>query len=394
MTENLFSVDYPIYTVGTTSTGLLVVAGGGGQAKTGVPNVIELYALVGGKARSVSRLNDVAGAVMNMDIHPRVDVAAVGIEGTMRLFSLGTEDSSGPRKGRAYQRTAATAAPAIAPVGLQFTDQGGSGFQNVVRFSSDGSRLATGGSDGMVRLWDYPSLRLLCTIAAHGQQNPPPADVEIEDLDFDPLGSMVVSVSSSPFACVWRTIDGQRMSQISWLADRSLDSPAYNFKYCRFASVRGKCRLFTGMVPTSRKQSFVVAWENVEGVWQEQHRAPLGQDPVCSMATSADGRFVACGSTEGHITVLSTEDLSVVTKVRAHGLFVTDLAFLAEAGSAGSVISVSADRYCVRTPIVDKSSSHQLIGLFILMLIFVVVLFTWPGLLFGVDENPVTHLEV
>ena len=33
-------IDFPVYAVGVTNSGCLVVAGGGGSAKTGVPNMI------------------------------------------------------------------------------------------------------------------------------------------------------------------------------------------------------------------------------------------------------------------------------------------------------------------------------------------------------------------
>jgi WD40 repeat protein len=35
------------------------------------------------------------------------------------------------------------------------------GHTQVVRFSPDGGRLATGGSDGRVRIWSYPAMDLL-----------------------------------------------------------------------------------------------------------------------------------------------------------------------------------------------------------------------------------------
>ena len=38
------------------------------------------------------------------------------------------------------------------------------GCQNVVRFSGDGSRIGTGGADGRVRIWTYPSLKVQHTL--------------------------------------------------------------------------------------------------------------------------------------------------------------------------------------------------------------------------------------
>lgn len=38
--QNLFSTDFPIYAIEITPAGHALVAGGGGSAKTGVPNAI------------------------------------------------------------------------------------------------------------------------------------------------------------------------------------------------------------------------------------------------------------------------------------------------------------------------------------------------------------------
>lgn len=38
--EELFGCNFPLYTIGTLGGGDFYVAGGGGQAKTGVPNAI------------------------------------------------------------------------------------------------------------------------------------------------------------------------------------------------------------------------------------------------------------------------------------------------------------------------------------------------------------------
>ena len=36
----LFSTDYPLYSVGTLKNGTFFVAGGGGKSKTGIPNTL------------------------------------------------------------------------------------------------------------------------------------------------------------------------------------------------------------------------------------------------------------------------------------------------------------------------------------------------------------------
>jgi prolactin regulatory element-binding protein len=48
----------------------------------------------------------------------------------------------------------------------------------VVRISLNGKIMATGGTDGFLRLWQFPSMKLLQEIKAHTK--------EVDDLDFSP----------------------------------------------------------------------------------------------------------------------------------------------------------------------------------------------------------------
>jgi prolactin regulatory element-binding protein len=56
-------------------------------------------------------------------------------------------------------------------------------LQRVVRIGRSGKLMATGGTDGHVRIWQFPSLKKTIDISAHSK--------EIDDLDISPNEKLV-----------------------------------------------------------------------------------------------------------------------------------------------------------------------------------------------------------
>ncbi len=72
---------------------------------------------------------------------------------------------------------------------------GHSGAVNSVRFSRDGTRLATASSDGTARVWDASTGRVVGMLSGHA--------ANVNDVGFSPDGSQLVTASSDGVVRVW-----------------------------------------------------------------------------------------------------------------------------------------------------------------------------------------------
>ena len=92
------------------------------------------------------------------------------------------------RKGLLSQRRMRFLAHPMTSIKTDFTAT--ESFQKVVRISRNGKMMATAGCDGIIRLWQFPSMDLLREIKGHTK--------EVDDLDFSPDFQKVHLVFSVP----------------------------------------------------------------------------------------------------------------------------------------------------------------------------------------------------
>uniref|UniRef100_A0A1A7WDZ6 Prolactin regulatory element binding n=1 Tax=Iconisemion striatum TaxID=60296 RepID=A0A1A7WDZ6_9TELE len=306
---DLYRAPFPLYSIKVDpATGLVITAGGGGASKTGIKNAVLFLdlQLVGEHQYSSSLLHSHdtdTRATMNMAVGD--GVIAAGQDGTCCLmtFKLLTQKggSVAPKHGNSAQPgttrrragktdstesgdvsdmkddTAHVTVTALADVQSDLNPQ--DPLQKVVRFSPDMKLLLTGGTDGHIRVWEFPSLKKKFDFKAH--------EGEIEDLDISAGNKHLVTVGRD-FACsVWS--GNQLAMKLHWhqtlphIAEKS-----YRYLACRFGRVedqKGSLRLYTVQIPHKRDRKpppcYLTKWDGKS--FLPMLTSPCGTEVISTM---------------------------------------------------------------------------------------------------------------
>ncbi|XP_068821170.1 guanine nucleotide-exchange factor SEC12 isoform X2 [Capricornis sumatraensis] len=316
-TPELYRAPFPLYALRVDpSAGLLIAAGGGGAAKTGIKNgvhFLQLEQINGRLSASLLHSHDTeTRATMNLALAG--NILAAGQDAHCQLLRFQIHQQKGKNKaekaGSKEQgpRQRKGAAPAEKKSGAE-THQEGVEFsvenlhevqtdfsrdplQKVVCFNHDNTLLATGGTDGCVRVWKVPTLEKVLEFKAH--------EGEIEDLALGPDGKLV-TVGWDLKASVWQK--DQLVTQLHW----------------------------------------------------QENGPTFSNTPYRYQACSESGTFLGLGTVTGSVAIYIAFSLQRLYYVKeAHGIVVTDVAFLPEKGRGPELLgshetalfSVAVDSRC------------------------------------------------
>ncbi|KAJ0066252.1 hypothetical protein NL108_004133 [Boleophthalmus pectinirostris] len=223
-------------------------------------------------------------------------------------------------------------------------------LQKVVRFSPDRSLLLTGGTDGHVRVWEFPSLKKKYDFKAH--------EDEIEDLDISP-GNKLVTVGRDFSCSVWS--GDQLAMSLKWHQTRpGTGDKTYRYMGCRFGAVEDQkeaLRLYTVQIPHKRDRKpppcFITKWDGKS--FLPMLTAPCGSEVISTLAVSDSGTFLGLGTVTGSVAIYIAFSLQKLYYVQeSHGIVVTDLAFLPDSprgrqlrgNHEAAMMSVAVDSRC------------------------------------------------
>ncbi|CAG9804238.1 unnamed protein product [Chironomus riparius] len=395
----LAKVNFPLYAAEMLTSRHLMVAGGGGSAKTGVANGFEIYELYhNGKyfvAEEIQRHETGSRAVMNMSIKimDKKTVLVAGQENHSQMFIVTSKVGQIPPKETATTTTTTNRRESTAEVRqrrrtesttshdtpkkpsatidssekqmkrVYFEIKPGDSIQTdffereplqrVVRISMNGKFMVTGGLDGHVRIWNFPRMTPLHDIQAHQK--------ELDDVDFSPDSKHVISIAKDGVAAVWSVNNGREVMKLQWTPPENVK---YLYKRCRYATIEGnsdKFRLFTISNPlqkAGKQRGFLQQW-NIE-TGRLNNIVPIDES-LSALSVRDDGRFLAVGTMfTGSVMIYIAFSLQQVLHVpNAHSMFVTGLEFIPvlnkdappiSSDTEASVVSYSVDnRICIHS---------------------------------------------
>ena len=321
----LARLSFPPYVVTTISERHVLLAGGGGSSRTGVGNRLEVYSLTPGHRRTqcIAKTETGDEAFMNgifFNYDKCCYFAGGGMKGicnvlqiTQRLESLidqtdqltttsthlyanghtngdssltfrgktnGHVHQNGFTKPNSTQQQINTNTDEFMNSQLVFDFKTFKSFQcdfhpkgenesflKSVKFVPSDNLLVTGGADGHIRIWSFPSMKKLMEVKGHSD--------EICDMDVNSDGQFLCSVSRDGISQLWKLNDGSRLTQLQF--QPPMKSPVkYKFKLCRFHPGQGKSNIFfTVLIPVILKTSdpsFIIRW-NAESKSVESYSA-------------------------------------------------------------------------------------------------------------------------
>ncbi|CAK8691667.1 unnamed protein product [Clavelina lepadiformis] len=409
--SGICKVNYPLYCCHCLDDEAFVIAGGGGAAKTGVRNSLEVLELRKSKKKcqavSIDQLETGKYAVMSMSAVCPTEPAdkkrclmALSVGNSCDVYSVTkceecsnktVEDKPSLTKRKkgstSEENSKVERKQGISNYKFNLLHKVESvpekGFQTAVQLSRDGTLLVTGSSDGHLRAWKVPSLVKIFDSPGHKE--------DVTDIDISPDGKEIASVSRDGKAFIWDASSGHKTLELHASWNMHMTSRSFKFRNCRFSVVpeqSSRFVIFTSHTPLKRgpgdvtkRSCCITKWarkRDKEGKESGSFLPALvqktGDEAISAIAVSQNGVFVGVGFMEGSVAIYIAFSLQCAHRVKqVHSIFVTSLCFVNDTEHTRAItgdcdaalLSVSVDCSCHMTKLESRTLFSLWLALFL-----------------------------
>ncbi|KAG2283291.1 hypothetical protein Bca52824_054511 [Brassica carinata] len=330
----------------STSRSCIVLAGGGGEGRSGIKNVI-VICLVDLDTKSLSE-QPLGRIVLGTDlpyrmaVHPRGGGLVCALPNSCKRF--GWESIISPREGDQGGEEGEEVINELKDVGQQLA----------LAFNQEGSVLAAGGEDGTLRIFEWPCMKTLLDESK--------AHASVKNLTFSESGKFLVSLGG-PLCRVWDVNTSAAIASLSKEKDEM-------FAYCRFSVDNAGNEVLYIAANTERGGS-IITWDTT--TWKRRRSKLMKNYSISAFNVSADGKLLALGNMEGDVLIIDSTKMKTHQLVKkAHLGLVTALTFSPDSRCLVSVSFDSRAKLTVIEKTPEKQGVNWLVMLLLCVLLYVV----------------------
>lgn len=303
---------FPVLGLASDGQGVFMSCGGGGEkAAKEVPNVVQAhrYDESTGTMSTIASLDTVKSVVVFLSYGKALDVWLGSVSGGSRAFQLSVENNS------------------ITQLCEWTTETEGKGpSQNVVRLSPSGHLVATGGTDGRVKIFEASKLQVEPVLKHNCAKND-----EVLDLDFSPDNKTLASCDRTGSCRLWDPASGQQLKVI----DYKYSGAAVSVRVLRYLPpAENSPELLLAAMSAPRGPACIALYNNDGNIVKEKK---LDQSPLTAMELDHSAQQVCVNFVTGGKRIYSIPAMRCLKKVEnVHELPAPCAAFVGNTAVSGS----------------------------------------------------------